>query len=160
MDSCFDLVAFLLHGVASCEVFSWSTDIHKPTVCRWWWPQMKLKSKFCQLANVTCNHFPAKFSDYFTHSLFLQNSIYLLIDSILIISSSLQKCWWSHLFVALHHQLELSYVESPKEFQTLCPWHWNQNHLQQPTHQLNTDCFSEKSNVQTCFWLVNRNRHV
>ena len=29
MDSCFDLVGSLQHGVASCEVFSWSTDIHK-----------------------------------------------------------------------------------------------------------------------------------
>ena len=32
MDSCFDLVRSLQHGVASCEVFSWSTDIHKPTI--------------------------------------------------------------------------------------------------------------------------------
>ena len=45
VDSCFDLVGPLQHGVASCKVFSWSTDIHKPTICRWWWPQMKLKSK-------------------------------------------------------------------------------------------------------------------
>ena len=45
VDSCFDLVGSLQHGAASCEVFSWSTDIHKPTICRWWWPQMKLKSK-------------------------------------------------------------------------------------------------------------------
>ena len=44
VDSCLDLVGSLQHGVASCEVFSWS-DIHKPTICRWWWPQMKLKSK-------------------------------------------------------------------------------------------------------------------
>ena len=44
VDRCFDLVGSLQHGVASCEVFSWSTDIHKPTICRWWWPQMKLKS--------------------------------------------------------------------------------------------------------------------
>ena len=29
VDSCFDLVGSLQHGVASCEVFSWSTDIHK-----------------------------------------------------------------------------------------------------------------------------------
>ena len=35
VDSCFDLVGSLQHGVASCEVFSWSTDIHKPTICRW-----------------------------------------------------------------------------------------------------------------------------
>ena len=45
VDSCFDLVGSLQHGVASCEVFSCSTDIHKPTICRWWWPKMKLKSK-------------------------------------------------------------------------------------------------------------------
>ena len=67
--------------------------------------------------------------DYFTHSLFLQHSIYLPIDSIVIISSSsLQKCLWSQILVALHRQLELSYVEPSKEFQTLCPWshykHW------------------------------------
>ena len=35
VDSCFDLVGSLQHGVASCEVFSCSTDIHKPTICRW-----------------------------------------------------------------------------------------------------------------------------
>ena len=35
VDSCFDLVGSLQHGVASCEVFSWLTDIHKPTVRRW-----------------------------------------------------------------------------------------------------------------------------
>ena len=35
VDSCFDLVGSLQHGVASCEVFSWSTDIHKPAICRW-----------------------------------------------------------------------------------------------------------------------------
>ena len=29
VDSCLDLVGSLQHGVASCEVFSWSTDIHK-----------------------------------------------------------------------------------------------------------------------------------
>ena len=45
VDSCFDLIGSLQHGVASCEVCSWLTDIHKPTKCRWWWPQMKLKSK-------------------------------------------------------------------------------------------------------------------
>ena len=45
LDSCFALIGYLQHGVASCEVFSWSTDIHKPTVYRWWWRQMKLKSK-------------------------------------------------------------------------------------------------------------------
>ena len=44
VDSCFDLVGSLQHGVASCEVFSWSTHIHKPTICGWWWPQMKLRS--------------------------------------------------------------------------------------------------------------------
>ena len=32
VDSCFDLVGSLQHGVASCEVFSWSTEIHKPTI--------------------------------------------------------------------------------------------------------------------------------
>ena len=38
------------------EVFSWSTDIHILTKCRWWWPQMKLKSKFLPIgmASVTC----------------------------------------------------------------------------------------------------------
>ena len=45
VDSCFDLVGSLQHGVASCEVFSWSSDIHKLTICRWWWTRMKLKSK-------------------------------------------------------------------------------------------------------------------
>ena len=45
VDSCFDLVGSLQHGVASCEVFSWSTDVHTLTICRWWWPQIKLKSK-------------------------------------------------------------------------------------------------------------------
>ena len=35
VDSCFNLVGSLQHGVASCELFSWSTDIHKPTICRW-----------------------------------------------------------------------------------------------------------------------------
>ena len=52
--SCFDLVESRLHGVASYEVISWLTDIHKPTKCRRWWPQMKLKSKInlCQLTNV------------------------------------------------------------------------------------------------------------
>ena len=40
VESCFDLLGYLQHGVASCEVFSWSTDIHKPTICRLWWPQM------------------------------------------------------------------------------------------------------------------------
>ena len=45
VDSCFDLVESLQHGVASCEVFSWSIDIHKPAIYRWWWPQMKLLSK-------------------------------------------------------------------------------------------------------------------
>ena len=44
VDSCFDLIGSLQHGVASCEVCSWLTEIHKPTKCRWWWPQMKLKS--------------------------------------------------------------------------------------------------------------------
>ena len=45
VDSCFDLVGSLQHGVAGCEVFSWSSDIHKLTICRWWWTRMKLKSK-------------------------------------------------------------------------------------------------------------------
>ena len=45
VDSWFDLVGSLQHGVESYEIFSWSTDVHKPTICRWWWPQMKLKSK-------------------------------------------------------------------------------------------------------------------
>ena len=45
VDSCFNLVGSLQHGVASCEVLSWSTDIHKPTIRRWWSPLMKLKSK-------------------------------------------------------------------------------------------------------------------
>ena len=40
VDSCFDLVGSPQYGVASCEVFSWSTDSHKPTICRWWWPQI------------------------------------------------------------------------------------------------------------------------
>ena len=35
VDTCFDLTGSLQHGVASCEVFSWLTDIHKPTICRW-----------------------------------------------------------------------------------------------------------------------------
>ena len=52
VDSCFDLVGSLQHGVASCEVFSWSTDIHKPTVCKWWWPQMKLKSKSLPMSHA------------------------------------------------------------------------------------------------------------
>ena len=55
VDSCFDLVGSLLHGVASCEVFSWSTDIHKPTIGRWWWPQMKLK--FWTFPIVPCHAF-------------------------------------------------------------------------------------------------------
>ena len=29
----------------------WLTDIHKPTKCRWWWPRMKLKSKFLPIWN-------------------------------------------------------------------------------------------------------------
>ena len=33
VDSCFNLVGSLQHGVAGCEVFSWSTDINKPTIC-------------------------------------------------------------------------------------------------------------------------------
>ena len=60
VDSSFDLVGSLQHGVASCEVCSWLTDIHKPTKCRWWWPQMKLKSKSlpigqCHMQNA-CNN--------------------------------------------------------------------------------------------------------
>ena len=31
VDSCFDLIGSLQHGVASCELCSWLTDIHKPT---------------------------------------------------------------------------------------------------------------------------------
>ena len=54
VDSCFDLVRSLQHGVASCEVFSWSTDIHKPIICRWWWPQMKLKSKSLPIGWCHC----------------------------------------------------------------------------------------------------------
>ena len=45
VDSCFDFVGSLQHGVASCEVFSWSTDIHKPQT---------QNPNLCQLANVTC----------------------------------------------------------------------------------------------------------
>ena len=30
-DSCFDLLRSRQHGVTSCEVISWSTDIDKPT---------------------------------------------------------------------------------------------------------------------------------
>ena len=51
VDSCFDLIGSLQHGVASCEVCSWLTDIHRPTKCRWWWPRMKLKSKFLPIWN-------------------------------------------------------------------------------------------------------------
>ena len=45
MDSCFDLVGSRQHSVASCEVvISWSSDILKPTKCRWWLPQMCLST--------------------------------------------------------------------------------------------------------------------
>ena len=57
VDSCFDLVWSLQHSVASSELFSWSTDIHNPTICIWFSPQMKLKSKSlpidqCHMQNV------------------------------------------------------------------------------------------------------------
>ena len=45
INSCFDVVGSRQHYVASCEVISWSTHIHKPSKSRWWWPQMKLRSK-------------------------------------------------------------------------------------------------------------------
>ena len=50
VDSCFDLVGSLQHGVANCEVFSWSTDINKPTR-----PQMKVKSKFLPIGQRIFN---------------------------------------------------------------------------------------------------------
>ena len=45
VDSCFDLAGSRQHSVASYEVISWSTDIHIPAKCRWWWSQLKLRSK-------------------------------------------------------------------------------------------------------------------
>ena len=49
---CFVLLTFDLRApthpwgkVIMCKESSWLTDIHKPTKCRRWWPQMKLKSK-------------------------------------------------------------------------------------------------------------------
>ena len=55
VNNCFDLVGPLQHGVASCEVLSWSTDIHKTH-----YMQMMMTFRWnsnpnpCQLANVTC----------------------------------------------------------------------------------------------------------
>ena len=42
---CFDFVWSRQRGVAGNKVISWSTD-YPLNACRWWWPQMKLKSKF------------------------------------------------------------------------------------------------------------------
>ena len=39
----------------------WLTDIHKPTKCRWWWPRMKLKSKFLPISNFCLFEISVKF---------------------------------------------------------------------------------------------------
>ena len=39
------------------EVFSWSTEIHILTKYRWWWPQMKLKSKIFANWPVSLHHY-------------------------------------------------------------------------------------------------------
>ena len=39
------------------EVFSWSTEINILTKCRWWWPQMKLKSKIFANWPVSVHHY-------------------------------------------------------------------------------------------------------
>ena len=52
VDSCLDLVGSLQQGVASCEVFSWSTDIHKPTI----YMQMVMTSDETQIQIPQENH--------------------------------------------------------------------------------------------------------